>query len=267
MKHTSQFAAGKILATCQNGVGILTIDNPERKNAINAAMWRAIPDAMHWLVSDAGARVVMLTGGGTKDFSAGADISEFPTVRKDTATARVYESDNSAAFSAIRNARIPVIAAIRGICYGGGFGLAAAADLRIAADDAAFAVPAARLGLAYPADAVQDFFHALGPQLARKMLFTGLAVGASELCEAGFLLEITAPAALDAAALSLAEIIAANAPLSMQASKLALRAVATNDDDLLREAEVIGAATFDSADYAEGRAAFAEKRRPVFSGR
>ncbi len=80
-------------------------------------------------------------------------------------------------------------------------------------------------------------------------------------------MEITAPAALDAAALSLAEIIAANAPLSVQASKLALRAVATNDDDLLREAEVIGAATFDSADYAEGRAAFAEKRRPVFSGR
>ncbi len=267
MKHTSEFAAGKILASSQNGVGILTIDNPERKNAINAAMWRAIPEAMHWLATWGEARVIVLTGGGRRDFSAGADISEFPTVRKDTATAKVYESENSAAFAAIRNSRVPVIAAIRGICYGGGFGLAAAADLRIAAEDAAFAVPAARLGLAYPADAVQDFFHGLGPQISRKMLFTGLALGATELSTAGFLMEVTASAALDAAALSLAETIAANAPISVQASKLALRAVATNDDDLLREAEIIGATTFDSADYAEGRAAFAEKRRPVFNGR
>lgn len=89
---------------------------------------------------------------------------------------------------------------------------------------------------------------------------------AAELVGSGFLLEVTAPEALDAAALSLAETIAANAPLSVQASKLALRATAQNDDDLLREAEVIGASTFDSADYAEGRAAFAEKRRPVFTG-
>lgn len=267
MKHTSEFAAGKILVSSQNGVGILTIDNPERKNAINAAMWRAIPEAMHWLATWGEARVIVLTGGGTRDFSAGADISEFPVVRKDTATAKVYESENSAAFAAIRNSRVPVIAAIRGICYGGGFGLAAAADLRIAAKDAAFAVPAARLGLAYPADAVQDFFHALGPQISRKMLFTGLAIGATELSTTGFLIEVTASGALDAAALSLAETIAANAPLSIQASKLALRAVAANDDDLLREAEIIGATTFDSSDYAEGRAAFAEKRRPIFNGR
>lgn len=267
MKRIHDFAAGKIRAASQAGTGLLLIDNPDRKNAVTAAMWRAIPEAMHWLCGEGEARVIVLMGAGTTDFSAGADISEFPTVRKDTATARLYESENSKAFSAIRNARVPVIAAIRGICYGGGFGLAAAADLRIAAEGAAFAVPAARLGLAYPADAVQDFIRTLGAQMAGKALYTGLPMSVNDLLAAGFLLDMTTAEGLEPAALTLAETIAANAPLSVQASKLALRAASQQDDDLLREAEVIGAATFDSADYAEGRNAFAEKRRPQFTGR
>ncbi|GEO84927.1 MULTISPECIES: enoyl-CoA hydratase-related protein [Alphaproteobacteria] len=267
MKRTHDFASGRIRVASQAGTGLLLIDNPERKNAVTAAMWRAIPDAVHWLCNEGEARVIVMMGAGSKDFSAGADISEFPTVRKDTATARLYESENSKAFAAIRNARVPVIAAIRGICYGGGFGLAAASDLRIAAEGAAFAVPAARLGLAYPADAMQDFIQSLGAQLARKALYTGAPMGADELFARGFLLEVTAPDALEPAALTLAETIAGNAPLSVQASKLAIRATGQQDEDLMREAEVIGAATFDSADYAEGRAAFAQKRRPQFTGR
>ena len=95
-------------------------------------------------------------------------------------TARIYEASNSRAFAAIREAPVPVIAAIRGICYGGGFGLAAAADLRLASAEAVFAVPAAKLGLAYPADAVQDFVRGLGSQLARKALFTGAPLKAEE---------------------------------------------------------------------------------------
>jgi enoyl-CoA hydratase/carnithine racemase len=267
MKRTHDFAAGKIRTVSQNGTGLLVIANTERKNAITAAMWRAIPQAIHWLCGEGGARVIVLKGDGETDFSAGADISEFPTVRKDTATARLYEADNSKAFSAIRNASVPVIAAIRGICYGGGFGLAAAADLRIAAKGAAFAVPAARLGLAYPADAVQDFVQSLGTQMARKALFTGAPMTPGQLLSCGFLLDVTPPETLEIEVMELAEVIAGNAPLSVRASKIAIRAATQQDDDLLREAEVFGAATFDSADYAEGRAAFAEKRRPVFTGR
>lgn len=266
MKQIRDFAAGRIRAESREGIGFLTIDNPERKNAITAAMWRAIPDAVHWLCGEAGARAIVLSGAGERDFSAGADISEFPVVRNDTATARLYEADNSSAFAAVREARVPVIAAIRGICYGGGFGLAAACDIRIADETAAFAVPAARLGLAYPADAVQDFARSLGDQMARKVLYTGRAMRATELLACGFLLDVTAPETLSERAFALAEMIASNAPLSVQASKLALRAVAEVDDDLLREAEVVGASTFDSADYAEGRRAFAEKRKPVFTG-
>ncbi len=266
MKQIRDFAAGKIRAESLDGLGLLVIDNPERKNAITAAMWRSVPNAVHWLCGEAGARAIVLSGAGGRDFSAGADISEFPVVRKDTATARLYEAGNSSAFAAIREARVPVIAAIRGICYGGGFGLAAACDLRIADDTAAFAVPAARLGLAYPADAVQDFARSLGDQMARRALYTGAAIRAAELLACGFLLDIATPDALDDKVLMLAETIATNAPLSVQASKLALRAAAEKDDDLLREAEVVGASTFDSADYAEGRRAFAEKRKPVFTG-
>lgn len=267
MKRTHDFAAGRIRAACQAGTGILAIANPERKNALTAAMWRAIPEAIHWLCSEGDVRVIVLIGAGDRDFSAGADISEFPTVRKDAATARLYEDENSKAFAAIRNAPVPVIAAIRGICYGGGFGLAAAADLRIAAEGAAFAVPAARLGLAYPADAVQDFVLSLGTQLARMALYSGAAMSPAQLLACGFLLEVTPLEALETEAMKLAETIAANAPLSVRASKLAIRAACQQDMDLLREAEVIGAATFDSADYAEGRAAFAEKRKPRFIGR
>jgi enoyl-CoA hydratase/carnithine racemase len=267
MKQSNTLANGFIKAFVDGAKGLLVIDNPQRKNAITAAMWRAIPDAIHWLHAEAGARVIVLAGGGQADFSAGADISEFTELRKDAATARIYEASNSRAFAAIREAPVPVIAAVRGICYGGGFGLAAAADLRLASAEAVFAVPAAKLGLAYPADAVQDFVRGLGSQLARKALFTGAPLKSAELMAAGFLCEVTATVDLETRTDILAEAIASNAPLSLRASKLALRAVELGDDDLLREAEIIGASTFESADYREGRAAFAERRRPVFTGR
>lgn len=267
MALTHDFAGGKITAMCHDAVGTLVFSNETRKNALTAAMWRSVPNALHWLTGEAQARVVILRGAGERDFSAGADISEFDTVRKDSATARIYEAENSAAFSAVRDCPAPTIAAIRGICFGGGFGLAAACDLRLADDTARFAVPPARLGLAYPADAVADITASLGNQMARLALFTGAPMTAQRMLTSGFLLEIAATDRLEAEVMALATTIAGNAPLSVRAAKMALLAVAASDDNLLRQAEVIGAATFESADYAEGRAAFAEKRKPQFTGR
>jgi enoyl-CoA hydratase/carnithine racemase len=267
MKQSNSFASGLIKAFSDAGKGLLVIDNPQRKNAVTAAMWRAIPEAIQWLHVEGNARVIVLSGGGDQDFSAGADISEFIELRKDTTTARIYEASNSRAFAALREAPVPVIAAIRGVCYGGGFGLAAASDLRLASTDAVFAVPAARLGLAYPADAVQDFVRGLGSQMARRALFTGAALKPAELLATGFLSDVSEPDDLKQRVQILAETITANAPLSLRASKLALRAAEQGDDDLLREAEIIGALTFDSEDYREGRAAFAARRRPIFTGR
>ncbi|MGY5777065.1 enoyl-CoA hydratase-related protein [Rhizobium sp. LEGMi135b] len=267
MNFEHDFAGGFIRATCGDAIGTITISNPDRKNALTAAMWRAIPQAVRILTDEAHAHVIVLRGMGA-DFSAGADISEFGSVRKNSETAVAYEALNSQAFAAIRHCRVPTIAAIRGICYGGGFGLAAACDLRIAERGGRFSVPAVRLGIAYPADAVQDIVNALGPQMAKVTLFTGAPMSSEKMVAAGFLLEeIDLVEAFDGEVSALAHAIAVNAPIALHASKLAIRAVIEQDGDLLREAEVIGAETFDSADYAEGRAAFAERRKPHFTGK
>ncbi|MBB4569683.1 enoyl-CoA hydratase-related protein [Rhizobium leucaenae] len=266
MSFEHDFAGGFLRATCSNAIGTLTIDNPDRKNAMSAAMWRAVPQAIRLLTDKAQAHVIIIRGAG-QDFSTGADISEFDSLRKDAETAVSYEALNSSAFTAIRHCRVPTIAAIRGICYGGGFGIAAACDLRVAAEGARFSVPAVRLGIAYPADAVQDIVNALGPQMAKVTLFTGAPMSAGKMVAAGFLLEEITTDAFDDEVSALARAIAANAPIALHASKLAVRAVIEQDSDLLREAEVIGAETFDSADYAEGRAAFAARRKPQFTGK
>jgi enoyl-CoA hydratase/carnithine racemase len=261
-----QFAEGKIRLGIDAGVAHLRIVQPTRLNALDLAMWAALPQAVATAIQLESC-VILLSGEGAH-FSAGADISEFAEVRKDAESARRYESVNVAAFDAVRQSPIPVVALISGACHGGGFGLAAAADLRLATEDARFSVPPARLGLAYPASAMRDIALALGQQQARRMLFTGETNSAGDMLSAGFLLSLhTDLRELDAAAASLAKSIIANAPLSIRAAKLALRAAAEGDADLEREADILGAFTFESEDYAEGRRAFAEKRRPVFTGR
>lgn len=150
-----------LLVSTTDGVATIVINRPARKNAVTQAMWIELAANVDRLAGDTDVRVIVLRGAGA-DFSAGADISEFDTLRGDPESARAYEATNSAAFAALRNASVPVIAAIRGICFGGGFGIAAACDLRVACTDAQFAVPAARLGLAYPHDAMADIVWAAG---------------------------------------------------------------------------------------------------------
>lgn len=262
------FAGGDIAAAItDNGIGWLTINRPDKRNALNDAMWRAIPDAVDWLVSDKQARVIVVQGAGGKDFSAGADIGEFATLRKDAGTAGFYEAANSAAFAALRTCPVPVIAAIRGICFGGGFGLAAAADIRFADDTARFAIPAARLGLAYPLDAVQDLVRALGDQQARQALFSAGELSARQAMHCGCLAALYRPDELDAEVQSLAMKIAGAAPLSVRASKAALGARHSRPADDHERAAALSEATFDSLDYAEGRQAFMEKRTPLFTGK
>jgi len=248
----------------QDGVVTILLDRPEKKNAINYAMWRRLADTVGDLSADTGLRALILGANGP-DFCAGADISEFDTMRGEPGRARTYEAANSAAFAALRNAPFPTIAAISGVCYGGGFGLAAACDLRIASTEARFAVPAARLGLAYPVDAMGDIVHAVGAQIARYLTLTGASLGAAQALDAGFLLEVVATDPLDRAD-QLASTIAANAPLSIRASKASIAAVLSGRAEDAETAARIGDATFTSADYAEGRAAFKEKRKPSFQG-
>ncbi len=254
-----------LIVTTATGVARITLDRPHKKNAITLSMWLELAARFEALSADFSTRAVVLTGAGS-DFSAGADIGEFSTLR-DVDNARDYEAANSAAFAAIRNCRVPVIAAIRGICFGGGFGLAAAADLRIASPDAQFCVPAAKLGLAYPQDAMRDIVESAGPQMARYLTFTGARIGAEKALATGFLAEIVAGVSLETRAGEIAAAIAANAPLSVRASKLSIHAVLSGNAADAEEARRAGEATFRSADYAEGRAAFRERREPEFEGR
>lgn len=252
--------------TVSEHVARIVIDNPQRKNAVDLAGWRALAALVPELAARPDVRVIVLSGAGS-DFCAGADISEFDTVRKDAATARVYEGANSAAFAAIRTSAVPVVAAIRGICFGGGFGLAASCDLRIATEDARFAVPAARLGLAYPLDAMIDIVTAAGAQMARYLTLTAQPIDARQALAGGFLLEIVAPENFEERVGKIAAAIAASAPLSVKASRLSIMSVVTKDPLVARMAQEAGDATFDSADYAEGRAAFKERRKPNFQGK
>jgi enoyl-CoA hydratase/carnithine racemase len=243
----------------------LEIARPEKKNALTEAMWLDLAEVLEALGRDADVRVIVLSGAGG-NFCAGADIAEFDTARRG-ARAAIYEEANSRAFRAARDCPLPTLAAVDGICFGGGFGLAAACDLRIASPGALFSVPAARLGLAYPVDAMADIVQALGPQLSRYMTFSAGRLDAATALALGFLLEMSDEAPAIDRALEIARAIADNAPLSVRASKAAIRAVLTGDAADIRKAGALGAATFASADYEEGRLAFADKRTPSFTGR
>ncbi|MCY0095114.1 enoyl-CoA hydratase-related protein [Hoeflea ulvae] len=268
MDVNNSFAGGTITtAIGADGIGRLTINRPEKRNALTDAMWRALPAALDRLVAQDQARVVIIAGAGGTDFSAGADIGEFATLRKDGDTARLYEAGNSQAFAAVRTCPVPVIAVIRGICFGGGFGLAAAADIRLADETARFAIPAARLGLAYPLDAVQDLLRALGDQRARHALYSAWEMSASEALGCGCLLSLYRKDELEAEASRLASDIAAAAPLSVRASKAAILAQGSRSQQDLETAAAIATLTFDSHGYAEGHRAFMEKRAATFTGR
>ena len=255
-----------LVSRSDDGIVSVTIDRAGKKNALTLSMWQALATVFQREAAAPSTRVIVLSGAGP-DFCAGADIGEFGDLRGGAGTARDYEAANSAAFRAIRLSPAPTIASIAGICFGGGFGVAAACDLRIASLDARFSVPAARLGLAYPQDAMQDIVRACGAQTAQYLAFSAARLTADEAREAGILLETVADrAALSARVAEIAAAIARNAPLSIRASKASIAAVESRTPEDAARARELGDATFDSADYREGRAAFAERRPPRFQG-
>lgn len=245
----------------------LIADNPDRMNAYTSRMWAKIPQHIEAAEADPAVRVIILRGAGTRAFSAGADISEFENARTGTAAAD-YDRLNHEAFSALLGAAKPVIAMVHGFCLGGGLGIAACADLRLADQRAQFSIPAAKLGLGYNARWVRPLLALAPPTFVKEMLFTGRRISAEEALRIGIVNTLVDAESLEIAVRTLAADIAANAPLTVRAAKLSIDELVRHPEtpDLAKlDAAIL--ACFESADYAEGRRAFLEKRKPAFEGR
>lgn len=266
MQDTPPAAAGLRLER-DGEIAFIIADNPARMNALTAAMWKAVPELVDAAERDHAVRVIVLRGNGERAFSAGADISEFESARAGE-TAAEYDALNDAAFGALSRCPKPIIAMIHGFCLGGGLGLALCADIRIADERAEFAIPAAKLGLGYNARWVRPLLAAVPPSRAKEMLFTARRFKAVEALAMGLVNEVLPTRELEARIRALASEIAANAPLTVRAAKRVIdelvRHPQTPDIEALDAAV---AACFDSEDYAEGRRAFLEKRKPRFQGR
>jgi len=247
-------ATPQLVAEIDDGIGWLTLNNPDRLNAITNDMFDAFGEAADKLAADDDVRVIVMRGAGPKAFASGADISGL-------------ESPQSAGRDGLDRLSAqpkPVIAMIHGWCIGGGLMTALHADLRVASDDATFAIPAAKLGVGYPLDATERLVGLVGPGMAADILLTGDRFGADRAATMGLVQRVVPRNKLEAEVQSIARTIADGAPLTHAASKASIRATSGSDGDAAAEAI---RACWKSADFAEGRAAFAARRPAEFTGR
>jgi len=259
---------GRITYAAASGIATLTLDQPDRLNAMTLAMWRTLPDAVARAINDLDVRVLVLTGAGDRAFCAGADISQFGTARTGEDAVAAYDAAVAAGTTAILQAEKPTVAAIRGICFGGGLALAMACDLRFAAAGSRFRLPAARLGLGYGFDALRLLVQRLGPSVAADVVLSARIIPSDEASGMGLVNQVWPADAFDSRLAAYLAAIAANAPLTLRAMKRGLRELARPDSEQDGAAvDALVAACFASEDYREGQAAFREKRDPVFRGR
>lgn len=246
------------------GVALLTISNPDKRNALD----RTLLESLRFALERLDARCVVLTGEG-RAFCAGYDIEELLSEGYDDGEESHHPFP--AALAAIEAYPYPVVAALNGATIGGGLELAIACDLRIAADTVQLGMPPAKLGVVYATAGLNRFLSTIGGARTRELFLTGRRIDATTAERWGLVNEVVEAEALPGAALALAQEIAANAPLSLRGNKAGIRelvASAGTLDPIV--ADVLDAdrrAAFESADLREGLQAFGEKRPPVWQGR
>jgi len=261
-------SAGKLTVEKRGAVGWVVFDQPAKKNAINDAMWRGIPEAMARFDADAQVRCVAFRGAGTEAFAAGADISEFEEIRAHRAAVGEYDGLLDRVLHSIQDSRKPSVALIHGFCMGGGLEVALACDLRYCGSSAQFAIPAAKLGIAYNVEGHKRLLETVGHARAREIMFLGRRYPAADALAMGLVQRVLPDAELDAFVEGVIATLIENAPLSIANSKTILEEYAKSDG--LAEQERMRAAIdrcAKSEDYEEGRRAFMEKRKPQFKGR
>ena len=267
-KSEKSHADGKILQSVADGVGVITFNNPEKRNAMSLDMWEGLGHALVELRDDPLVRVVILTGAGDKAFVSGADISQFEKTRHNAEASEEYSKKSAAQRALLADYPKPIIACIRGFCLGGGIQVAMAADIRIAAEDSRFGIPAAKLGIAYGYDGLRHLVSLVGPSWARLIMYTGMRIESAEALRIGLVDRVVPDTELWGATMEIARTISGNAPLAIQAAKITIAQVLKDPDKRDMDAiKAIGTACMDSEDFREGRKAFMEKRKPQFKGR
>mgnify|MGYP001351977310 CR=1 FL=1 len=263
-----KLSTNKIVAEAEGSVGRVTINNPDRRNAISLEMWEGISEAFDAFSVDPSIRCVVMTGAGEKAFASGADISQFKANRSNAEAAEAYARISMAGRMKMLSFEKPFIARIQGFCMGGGLGIALAADIRIASEDSTFGVPAARLSIAYDRVNLRNLVHLVGPSKAKEILITAKRYSATEAAAMGLINSCVPLGKLDASIADITDRISENAPLSMRASKLIINEVMRDEADFDEAlADELTRACFDSWDYQEGQDAFMNKRKPAFEGR
>ena len=258
----------KLVAKKEDGIGWIVFNNPARHNAVSLEMWQSLTAVLKAYAEDPEVRVIILKGEGEKAFVAGADISQFKEKRSSPEAVAHYNETADEAGKALRGSTKPTIAMIRGYCIGGGTGIAVACDIRIAAEDARFAVPAAKLGLGYRFDGIRRLADIVGPSFAAEIFFTARQFSAQEALQMGLINRLVPVADLESYTLEYARTIVNNAPLTIAAVKRSL--LEYGKDPIERDlglAQKMVDDCYTSADYTEGQTAFMEKRKPVFKGR
>ncbi|WP_431283582.1 enoyl-CoA hydratase [Humitalea sp. 24SJ18S-53] len=258
----------KILARIQDGIGWLTFNQPEKRNAISLDMWEAVAEVAERFANDPNVRVVVMSGAGGKAFASGADISQFEKLRDSAEAEAKYSAVSSSARKRLEALDKPLIAMINGFCIGGGCATAMVADIRITAEDGRFGIPAAKLGVAYAYHQLRRLVALVGPAVAKEIMFTGRFLDAQEALRVGLVNRVVPAAELESVVTEMAMTMARNAPLSIRASKEGIDQIAGDPAQADQASfDALYRACFDSADFAEGRAAFMAKRPPVFTGR
>jgi enoyl-CoA hydratase len=257
----------KLLVRKEAGVGTVTFNNPARHNAVSLEMWEAAKRVLDDFAADSEVRVVVLTGAGGKAFVSGADISKFASERASLEATRAYDAATAATFSSIYEFPKPTIAMIRGYCIGGGVGLATCCDLRICADNSKFAVPAAKLGLGYGYAGLKRLVDIVGASYAKEIFYTARQFDAQEAYAMGLVNRVVPVAELENYVKSITDMICGNAPLTIKAVKFTVGEILKDESkrDIALADELVEQC-FKSRDYIEGRTAFMEKRKPVFTG-
>jgi enoyl-CoA hydratase len=246
----------------------IRFNNPARHNALSVDMWEAVPLLLRVAQKDDRVRLVVFSGAGEKAFVSGADITQFADMRAAEEAVKRYEAMAEESLTSIQDFPKPTLACIKGYCIGGGVNVAIACDIRIAASNSVLSIPAARLGLGYRYSAMKNLVDLIGPGAAKDLFFTARRIDGDEAKSLGLVSRSCPPEQLESLLAEYTSAMAENAPLTIQAAKAITNEILKPSPALdmdLCTALIRGC--FGSADYTEGRKAFMEKRKPVFTGR